>query len=561
MRIKYEDFSFDFDEGLFYTERHLLDANISVVDKEAEMDLVSQSETIKYCIRVDYTDGRNSVCKWVDDIKKLDFWQFEINDSFLDKEGRQLIMYKLLKEAGDITPKWIVHVGSGLQTIDGNRVFVMGNRVFPVTDANLEVFEYRTPYTMPKKRSNHERLISSCAEYMNLLPGVTEILFYGALYAVVKPFLDYCDIKGGFVVALVGPPGHLKTTLVREYALWLKEKEEQEIGFYYTQRSKEVLLHLDNLKGQNFLLDDLRKVDNRSENQRQQQRLDMVARHVNAKGNCANVFITGELLSNMGIFSCIDRILQICIPRMDAVGIEQIKRRLSDLDENIMSNVALRFAEVLVQNFEAVIEDIKEYYCDNKSLDSVENGYATRISRYAMFLKLTEYLFCKYVCEAEELKSYHENFEKALNEQLKTQQRELQKIRQQEEIPNYIVDLYKIIIGNDEMALIDSKLVGFDINPAYVYKDKKVYMVTEELKRVLFEYYQRYIPTKEVIQQFRREGILEIEPNSKGYQKNYNGRKHYVFNMRIWVNYLIENDYSVDEGLKKSLFGCEKFTK
>lgn len=132
--------------------------------------------------------------------------------------------------------------------------------------------------------------------YISLIPRTIEILFYGSLFAVVKPFLAQLKIPCGSLLALVAPSGHLKTTLVRMYALWLTTTDEQEISFYTHQRDKDILNMIENLQGQNFLLDDMHKITDSNESRRQERRLDTVSRHVNMHMHCANVIITGETM-------------------------------------------------------------------------------------------------------------------------------------------------------------------------------------------------------------------------------------------------------------------------
>ena len=105
---------------------------------------------------------------------------------------------------------------------------------------------------------------------------------------------------------MVGPAGHLKTSLVRKYALWLENKVMQELGFHISIRNQTLLEMIEKMSGQNYLLDDLHPMPNRNDHIKQQQRLEAIVRHVNLKKTCANLFVTGESLADMGIFSCID---------------------------------------------------------------------------------------------------------------------------------------------------------------------------------------------------------------------------------------------------------------
>lgn len=62
-------------------------------------------------------------------------------------------------------------------------------------------------------------------KFLNLMPGVSEILFYDSLFGVMKPIVIQCGLKPEFILALVGPSGHLKTSMVRLYSLWLEKQD------------------------------------------------------------------------------------------------------------------------------------------------------------------------------------------------------------------------------------------------------------------------------------------------------------------------------------------------
>ena len=68
------------------------------------------------------------------------------------------------------------------------------------------------------RRISKEELIKMAVEYITFMPGVSEILFYYVLLAVVKPFLVSQRIYPNFMLALIGPSGHLKTSLARLFA-------------------------------------------------------------------------------------------------------------------------------------------------------------------------------------------------------------------------------------------------------------------------------------------------------------------------------------------------------
>lgn len=549
MSVDYANFHFE-QNGLFYDKCLIADFNLSVKEKKVFFSHLKKTEKKSYRVEAAYINGRSNCSKWVDNLKNLDlFGLFELNDSFLSAKGKKYLLFKLMYEASDIPAQTVVDSQNGLQIIDKNPVYILGEHILWGKD-NLGKPKIITHHVMESiQYTNRKELLSFCDSYRNLLPGVTEILFYGSLFAIVKPFLAQLMIPNGFLLSLVAPSGHLKTTLVRTYALWFQEKSELEVGFYSRQRDQTILNTLDSLSGQNFLVDDLHKIKNANEKRRQEHRLDIISRYVNTKMDCANVILTGETMENMGIFSCIDRIFQIKMPKMDAKQIEELKKKLSALALALMPSVALEFASFLMNHYKESLDAIREFLQKN-NIDNTVDGYATRIRRHALFLRMTEYLFERSFDVISTRTEKGTALEIALEEQIHLQQMELQKIRSAEEKHDYIAEFYTIIKAEDKYIKLCATPSEYEVtNMEYaclLYKER-IYITTSSIKNAFYKYYGKYIAPKQVIDVFHKEGILEEEPASKGHQKNFQGKKHYVISMCFFINYLVQNSYSVSE--------------
>lgn len=547
MAVNYSDFRFDEKNGLFYGDQPVADFNLSIEDKEVSLDPSGVRGKPSYLIEASYTDGRPRQHRWTDTLKKIDLFElFEINDSFLSAGQRKLILSKLMQEAVQITGRFVVDSHEGLQAVQGIPVFVFGEHT--VCHGELpEKYEIHTHHSVkPILSVDRKGLLSLCEDYINLLPGTSEILFFGALSAVVKPFCSILNMQCSLVISLVAPSGHLKTTLARIYAIWLDKKDKQETSFCALQRNKDMLDNIDHLFGQNFLIDDLHKMSNANEEKRQEHRLDIVSRHVDAKNDCANVILTGETLEKMGIFSCLDRIFQVRMPGMDAVQIEDLKIRVSALHPNVMPSAALAFAGALMQNYESVLKDIQVFYEKNISNHNV-SGYATRAHKHAMFIRMTEYLFGKYLYaqEAEDSKNKF-LLQTAIDQQYSLQQTELQRIRSLEEPHDYIKDFFEIILkGTPYITVYGDQLKYSNSKNSCLIWREKIYITSESLKEAFFRRYNKYVSPKLVIDALHQAGLLEEEPGSKGRQKNFGGRKHYVISLRYLISYLDSNNYPV----------------
>lgn len=551
MQINDYDFEFLEKDALYYKKEPIADFNLQVVDKKFFLGLSKARGQPSYLVKATYTDGRISHSEWVNDLKNLDLFEFfEINDCFLSAESRKLLLFKLMHEASRIPKRIIIDSHEGLQIICEVPVYVLGEHIFYFRKLP-PMHEIATHYAMqPVQYRDRKEILKLCESYIRLLPGTSEILFYVTLFAVVKPFLSQLKIFSGFLFSLVAPSGHLKTTLVRSYALWLDRKDLQEVSFCSLQRDQHILKALNCLPGQNFLIDDLHQMSDTNEKRRQERRLDIVSRHVDATLDCANVILTGETMEKMGIFSCMDRIFQVRIPKMDAKQIEELKERISALAPGLMSSAALVFVDSLMKNYDAVLKDIQEFYHKNR-INSAADGYATRMHRHALFIRMTAYLFEKYVFWPENILSKDmDRLDEVIQEQICQQESDLQKMRLSEEPHDYIADFYELIEANDKYIKIHSNIKEYqydNFGASCLLYHGRLYITTNSLKNAFFRCYEKYVPIKGVIDELHKEGILEEEPASKGRQKNFLNQKHYVISMCYLISYLRKNGYPVSE--------------
>ncbi len=559
MQPHISDYNFKENEGLYDREGYVCDFNVEVIDKKTRKTLKANQEENEYLLKVTYTDGRKSVSKWVKDPRNIDYFRlFEINDSFLSSKAKALLVNKLLIEVTQLQKKTAIVVSSGFNNIDGSLVYAMGAEIFKTQKdmEDMENLHLETQQEMlPIPQVGFKQLLEGARKYMLLLPGVTEPLFFFSLFAVVKPFIEQLQIHCGFLLALVAPSGQLKTTLARLYCLWLTPASSQEIPIYASMRVQHILNFMDTMSGQNILVDDLRKGKDANERKRQEAKLDSISRHIDSNFGCANVILTGETMEDMGIFSCIDRILQIQMPLMDAGQVQELQKKVTALGENLMPGIALEFAKVLAENYTDVLKIIQNFYDKNILRGNQAGAYATRTHRHAMFIRLTAFLFHKYLFT---LEKYYKNdslvLDAALDMQMKKQDDKLMEIRFLESQHDYIADFYAMINTEKYVHICTNKNEYSRSSAACLMLFGKLYITSVVLKDAFFAYYGRFIPPKVIVEQFHAEGVLEEEPNSKGFQKNLDGRKHYVINLKILIHYLLRHGYQVSDEMKKRFY-------
>lgn len=97
---------------------------------------------------------------------------------------------------------------------------------------------------------------------------------------------------------------------------------------------------IDSISGQNFLVDDLHDGISGNVETKQSERLNEIVRHTGKSSKCENIIITAETLKGKGIFSCMDRILQVKIPRMSSEQLKELKKQINELQAKDMVNLA-----------------------------------------------------------------------------------------------------------------------------------------------------------------------------------------------------------------------------
>ena len=135
---------------------------------------------------------------------------------------------------------------------------VMGNRAMLPTEEK-EKLTVVSSSTSLMKTIDIIDLKERISTYINFMPKVTVVLFYAALLGAIKPLLNHLSVISDFIIGIVAPSGHLKTSLTRLYTKWLVDEDELEISFDESIRSDVLQKRIEQAAGQNFLIDDLHK--------------------------------------------------------------------------------------------------------------------------------------------------------------------------------------------------------------------------------------------------------------------------------------------------------------
>lgn len=383
------------EQGLYYGETLISYCNVILVRVIECHHLVQERKIFKYYVKPVFPDGANGETVELMSLTKLSLFElWRCPDVSQTGKENGLLTRKLQLEAALMEPEKQVFLPAGFHKYNGRPIYILGDKVIGAEKLGVDIaFEPVHPYSAldtgkPEKRQNLVR------EAIMLLPGISEALFYYALQAVIKPILHGIGIQTDYILAVVGPSGHLKTSLSKKFCLWLQDKTKQQTSFSSKRTTKRILEDMGQFPGLNYLVDDFHSYEKTQDIDRQNKRLDDIVRHLENYPDCANVLITGELIK--GIFSCIDRMLVLNIPKMSA--------------------------EALLNNMETVEEDCRNFYQENCVNSASGDVDSTRTYRHCVFLRLTEFLYREYMCGGSGALSCKERLNKALESQYRIQQ-------------------------------------------------------------------------------------------------------------------------------------------
>lgn len=523
-------------DGLYYLSDRIAYYNITVKNVKILYGLGTGSIITTYTLCVVYKDGKISDPVQVKSLDKISlFALFRIPDINESGKEQRLIRKKLELEAALLEPEKCICCHQGLQQYDGNEIWIMGDQIISAGQLTTPI-TIEPQYPFPDVHCIQKDCIPDFREsIIRLLPGVSEILFYYSLSVITKMILHEVGIDTNFTLAVVGPSGHLKTSMVKKIALWLSDKGMQQFNFSSHARTSRVLEALDKLSGMNYLIDDFHMYTKSQDIERQNKRLDDIVRHIESSPDCANVIVTGELIQ--GIFSCIDRMLVINIPGMDSEKLTSLKAEMSIIPDNVMSMIAYLFAQELVRHIEEVREDCRQFYQDHYTKMIHDASNPTRTFRHCCFIKLTEFLYCKYCCGNSERLSAHDELYKALEKQYAIQQKQLRKLSITEQ-HDYVLGVKDMLDAEEGKYLrIETDIDQYDAsyNNCCLANDQ-VYITSQALTYGMNLYYGTSIKKSEVVRALENAGVLIR--GADALTKKFEGKRHYVIHLKLLNHYV-----------------------
>lgn len=538
---------FEEGRGFMIGETVIAEFEPTVTERYHYKNLNTGEETDEYTVVTKDIYGSTTSSR-VSDFLKIDWYRdFGIIDIELSRKGKRILAAKLQREARNLAEEYCheeIVASPGFYIKDGVPIMIMGNQAMLPTKEEGKFTVISSSASLMKHIDSMD-LKQEISNYINFMPKVTVVLFYAALLGAIKPLLNHLAVKTDFIIGIVAPSGHLKTSLTRLYTKWLVDEDELEISFDDSIRSDILQKRIKQAAGQNFLIDDLHKKSSIYDQNRYKERLDKAVRTVSKVGNSALIFITAESLKGSTIFSSHDRILQIKIPRMDSEELSIYKMSMADISHCYMAEIAVRFVQVLLDNYQDVRETVEQYIGNNifynKSKFEMPEWCkgSTRVGNQVRVLYLVEDLFCQYMCENDSKLSGRIQLHEALEETGKIQVKQLERLSSLEKEEDILLMLYQIIeegtnCKDIHIVMTESQYSSGDKNMALL-KDGCFNIKGEDLINVLMKRVGRPVSLKKVSDQLHKEGILDEDSDKR--TKKVASRRHYVINIAMLENY------------------------
>ncbi len=516
------------ENGLYYKETFIAYGNVTIKAIKKNFYPNKNKFSISYLITIVLPDGTELSTvevKTLDNISCFGLWGIP---DVLSKNAKQLIAQKLQLETVLQEPEICICCHQGYQEYEKLPIWILGDKIIKATRIDKAV-TIENPLLYPDTcTDNREYLHKLTGEIISFMPDISIILFYYSLLVIVKPILHEIGIDTNFALAVIGPSGHLKTSLVRKLALWLSDKERQNFKVSSSMRTSRMLEAMDMLSGMNCLVDDLHTYEKSQDIQRQNKRLDDIVRHMESNPACANIILTGEQIQ--GIFSCIDRLFIINVPRMNADALARLKAKLGDIPDILMATVAYIFAEELIKHIDEVkIESLhyyQEYYCGR-----LDNKNATRTYQHCCFIGLTEFLYCKYICGGNTKLSAHLELQKAVEKHYEVQQEQLQRLSISEQ-RNYVFGVADMLYQGDNYLTMITDIDKYEnFEESCLVWNNQIYITRNALSYGMMRYYKSSVNIGTIVRAIEGAGMLSRGTDTL--TKKLRNRRHYVINGKI----------------------------
>ena len=526
------DFYFDVENGLMLNGEKISSFEPRVTHVTRKID-INGNESFEYTVEVSSQTGESHGKKVFTRLEKIKWVQeFGIYDPKLKSE--KILENKMILESRnccDVCTKYVLP--PGIHLVEGFHIMIIADCVILPKNFPSHISIESASKDKLRVGADKDSLKEKVRKYIMFEPKISVLLFFCSIYGMIKPILMSMEVNCDMLIALVAPSGHLKTTLVRLFALILKRNQDQEISFMDTMRNDILTNMIRSRAGLNFLIDDYHENSTPYTRRKYDERLNVATRVVSSAVSSAGVIITAEALKDSRniLFSSHDRIFKIQMPLQNAEKISQMKRKINELPDNdFLGDVVLSFSQALIDNYDEVKKKVGEHMKEDLPSGFVQS---TRTGNQYRVLSLVEKLFMQFFYgEDEEIDKIFNSY---LENACKNQMEELCRRRNIENEPNAIELIHTIIQEGTNCKELSIKCV----ESLYDASRDDTALISEGKLRITGVAFQNYmvrklnhpVSLKRIVDQLEDVGALERDIDKR--TKKYMNRRHYCINISV----------------------------
>ncbi len=414
----------------------------TVIGKVNKINLTNNTTVTEYKVAVVEEDGTQSEPVTLNSLKNIDYFAlFGKVDASLKKSDRDRLEAEMQADSlqSDLPVTNMLVAAPGFYMYKDKPILAMSDNIIKPQSFSTEVIPDSQMILKERKDIEMEKVVK---KYFDFFPGVSELLFVLAMASVIQPILAYNNIPLGYVVAVEGASGSLKTTLTRCVTDWY-ESHVNEISFDKSLPNKKLEQLLLSFAGGTFLIDDYHYKETAYDRNRFKQRIDLITRIASGKNAAAGIFITAESLKDATIFSALDRMLVIKVPILEATQLTQLKDKIGSLDASEIVSIASEFARRIINDYDNASEMIDQFWNEYEMPEWIDN--ATRVGYHVKVVSLVFKLFKHYCMNESCTDEMDSNFNNVIEANSKEQIRELNRLRRKEKRLPEIMAVYKLV--------------------------------------------------------------------------------------------------------------------
>lgn len=429
---------------------------------------------------------------------------------------------------------------------DGQYAYLFGNEWIPnVSGLNsAENCEFVCKECKPYTR---EELKEYARMYMEIMPGVSDVIFYYVLITILAEFLALLEQYPEMTLYVTGAPNSFKTSLsVKATDVFLNHKTE--VKFYDLKNVKK---DFERFKGTTVVADDYFKDVTQHGSKTRTKQLNELSRLCDRRVLNRGIIVTAEFVPDDLLPSGRDRAFCVETETLSDEEFQSSLAKIREIPNDFMTALSKSFIEILMKNFTDILDEMEIFFRNYSNPMGIT--YTTRVFAHIMYLSLGEHIYCKYYCNGDKQQSCGYEFNKRIVEIALKQQRAIMEQKRKQLNVDLILTLYYLLDPKLKYFEMCESALEYDYTigkKQVIYKKGYYYIRKEFLGFELGSFIGCNITYKELTQKL--DPVLVYEGSSPTVSLKPGGR-HYKMSWYFMRNYLEKRYENVETEIEKLL--------